>query len=396
MSDKPVPTELWHDSVAPLVTLADRFAASGMDEQQLLALFQQLLSGISMAYMGLFLGNSAYPDFWPNVNQAYNFLAPNPDSVYYVAQLDHQGTYSLSGFRGSVRTIDVQVGSGSFFTRGDVAAPSANLASYDLDELQMGKQGDFEVVLSAARPAGYTGNWWKLDKGASYLLVRQTAYDWIAEVDGRFAIERLDVPAARPPHTKPELEELLRSVSTWAENWSALGEKWVASYREQGMVNTLFVRGLTDVGGVDGQSYIEGQFELGQDEALIYETELPDRCHYWNVQLTDLRWSTLDYTHHQTSLNGHYAKLDKDGKFRAVISARDPGVANWLDTVGQQQGAILGRWTRCSSAPTPTLRKVKLDEVLDHLPADTALLSPQERDLMLRLRRKGIQLRRRW
>ena len=36
----------------------------------------------------------------------------------------------------------------------------------------------------------------------------------------------------------------------------------------------------------------------------------------------------------QSSLNGHQAVLDPDGVFRAVISARDPGVPNWLDTGG--------------------------------------------------------------
>ena len=50
-------------------------------------------------------------------------------------------------------------------------------------------------------------------------------------------------------------------------------------------------------------------------------------------------WETIDYANHQSSLNGFQAVLDDDGVFRAVVSARDPGVANWLDTAGHGQRA---------------------------------------------------------
>jgi hypothetical protein len=106
--------------------------------------------------------------------------------------------------------------------------------------------------------------------------------------------------------------------------------------------------------------------------------------------------NSLDYMNRQTSINGHTARLDKDGKFRAVISATDPGVPNWLDTVGYAKGTMFGRWTECSSGPTPTIAKVKLADVRNHLPSDTPVISAEARDAALRLRRKGAQLRRRW
>ena len=37
--------------------------------------------------------------------------------------------------------------------------------SHDLDDLALGDDGSFSVVLSAERPAGYDGDWWPLDPG---------------------------------------------------------------------------------------------------------------------------------------------------------------------------------------------------------------------------------------
>jgi hypothetical protein len=71
-------------------------------------------------------------------------------------------------------------------------------------------------------------------------------------------------------------------------------------------------------------------------------------------------------------------------------------VHNWLDTGGFTEGTIFGRWLQCSSAPVPALTKVKLAEVREHLPADTPVVSPEERLELLRRRRIGAQLRRRW
>ena len=105
---------------------------------------------------------------------------------------------------------------------------------------------------------------------------------------------------------------------------------------------------------------------------------------------------SIDWMNRQTSLNSWSAKLDKDGKFRAVISANDPGVPNWLDTAGYGKGGIIGRWTECSSAPAPVVTKVKLADVRKYLPANTPVVTAEARDTAIRLRRKGAQLRRRW
>jgi hypothetical protein len=100
--------------------------------------------------------------------------------------------------------------------------------------------------------------------------------------------------------------------------------------------------------------------------------------------------------HRQTSLNGAQACIDRDGRFRAVLAHRDPGLANWLDTAGNREGMLIGRWYRCSSQPTPVLVKVKFEELARLLPADAPRVTAAERQARLRERRLGAQLRRKW
>jgi hypothetical protein len=88
--------------------------------------------------------------------------------------------------------------------------------------------------------------------------------------------------------------------------------------------------------------------------------------------------------------------LDADRFFRAVISARDPGVHNWLDTSGYRRGAIQGRWFGADSTPTPAIRKLKIGEVRAALPPGTRFVTPAERDASIRARRIGAQMRIIW
>ena len=96
--------------------------------------------------------------------------------------------------------------------------------------------------------------------------------------------------------------------------------------------------------GVAGQAYTHGLIELGDDDVWVAECRIPPECSYWSVQLVDYAYSALDAMYTQASLNGHSAVADPDGVFRIVVCADDPGLANWLDTGGQQRVQIRFRW----------------------------------------------------
>jgi hypothetical protein len=90
------------------------------------------------------------------------------------------------------------------------------------------------------------------------------------------------------------------------------------------------------------------------------------------------------------------ARLSSDGMFRGIIALDDPGVPNWLDPAGYTEGGIYGRWYDCSSEPVPTITRVKLADLRDHLPPDTPVVTPAERADELRRRVRACQRRRRW
>jgi hypothetical protein len=99
-------------------------------------------------------------------------------------------------------------------------------------------------------------------------------------------------------------------------------------------VNKLKVLDVSQVGGLTGQSYYEGAYDLGDDEALVIEARVPAKGVYRSLILGNDIQETTDWYNNHSSLNDSQAKPDRDGVLRVVVSATDPGVPNWLDTAG--------------------------------------------------------------
>ena len=85
--------------------------------------------------------------------------------------------------------------------------------------------------------------------------------------------------------------------------------------------------------------------------------------------------------------------MDSDGLVRVVLCARDPGVANWLDTAGHSNGPIILRCVRTETAPTPTTRVVTFDDIRAALPSDTTTVTAEERASILAARRHAVHER---
>ena len=103
---------------------------------------------------------------------------------------------------------------------------------------------------------------------------------------------------------------------------------------------------------------------------------------------------SLDYASRQSSLNHATAHVDADGRVRYVISRRDPGVQNWLDTAGLPEGSFLARWTHCDEYPSGiSSRVIGLADLDDHLPAGTPRVTPDERARVIAARQAAISRR---
>lgn len=356
-------------------------------------LYDQVMMNIVQGYFQYFGAEPDHPDFGPHYNSVMR-LQPNPDDTYMRTPVDGTGIYRITGERGTVRLLTLTLGEE---TIGMAEQPGGQTAEYDLDQsITFAGNGAFELILSDERPAGHVGNWLRMPPDTRGVLVRQRSYDWGGEREARIAIERLDVDALKPRPDLATVENRLTRLAEFAERHSRQWLKYQDIMRQKGLINRIEHHGFTELGGIQVQVYWWGIFEVEPDEALILETDIPANAPYWNVQLNDQIWNTLEYVWRQSSLNGYQARPDTDGKFRAVISIEDPGVPNWLDTVGRTQGSVVGRWYRCETNPVPALKKVKLAEIRTHLPQATPQVSPQERDAQIRARARGAQLRRRW
>ena len=307
----------------------------------------------------------------------------NPDAIYFNAYLAPEASYVVSGVRGTTADLSFQVMDGTYSAEG---APST-LAAFDDRELDVGADGRFEWRF---------GPELGLTKGST-LIVREVYDDWTTEDRGQIRIQRLDT--AGRPRPAPTPERVAKRYAVAAKllvgrinTWFAFPE-WF-TYQEP--VNTLTLPASTP-GGLASQYSSIGHYSLADDEALVVTVPVSE-CAYQAIQIGSRWYVSTDYEHHQTSLSKSQSRADPDGMFRYVVSERDPGIANWLETCGHPQGVMMLRWQRLSrslgASDGPAVEVVALDSLADHLPhLDQNRVTPQERTTRIAARQVGIARR---
>jgi hypothetical protein len=396
MTDLPT----WAEQMRALEKVSDNLIAKWRPDGATAAEVQDMnklaLSILAEGYLCRVYTDAKRPVFMPLWNYAFNQGGPDPDYVYSTTEIDATGVYRISGYRGTTRFVEITEQGFDMMSPGDMGAGGPAPRTHDLDDdVTVGPDGYFSAILSATRPDGYDGDWWELDPGCRRLLMRKCSCDWNHEIDARVAIERLDDGGA--DMTPEEIARRFSDLAAWIEGMIGFDMQLVRYYREHHGVNT-FLRStkIDEMGGLPAQAYYDGIHEIDDDEALIIETAIPEKVRYWQALVADDRFATLDWVNRQSSLNDVQAHIDSDGKFRAVICRLDPGVPNWLDKGDYPWGVIQMRWNHANEYPDPTIKKVPFAELREHLPADTPVVTPAEREEQLRIRREGAQLRRIW
>jgi hypothetical protein len=389
----------WTDQIRALEgvgsNLLSKWRPNGATDAEVQDMNRLALSILAEGYLCRVYTDARRPVFMPLWNYAFNQGGPDPDYVYSTVEVDPVGTYRISGYRGTSRFVEITQQHFDMMSPVMISAGKTINRTLDLDDLTLGDDGYFSVVMSAVRPSDHAGDWWELDASAHRLLMRRCSCDWAHEVDARVAIERLDDLGS--DMSPAEIGRRFSELANWIEGTIEFDMQLVRYYREHHGVNE-FKRSqwIDDKGGLPRQAYYDGIHEIDDGEALILQTELPETCRYWQALVGDDRFCTVDWVNRQSSLNDTQAHIDSDGRFRAVISRLDPGVPNWLDKGDYPWGIIQMRWNLASSYPDPTIKKVPFAELRDHLPADTPPVTPEERRQHLRRRREGAQLRRIW
>jgi hypothetical protein len=301
-----------------------------------------------------------------------------PDCLYTRATMRGGESYRLFGNRGTARYVGLQTMNGI-----------ASTANALVDELDTNADGNFEVVLAADE---HDGNWMRIEGAHPTLTVRHFFYDWDTETPSSLRIERISEPIQR---NAPAVDR----DSVVSRQLVALGDfvhdnlDFFLRFGEAAPPNGFLPPiDRTAMGAAAENKPVIGRWELGADEALILEVEPPQGV-YWSFSLGNPWWETIHYGRHQSSLNAHQTVVDSDGLVRVVLCERDPGVANWLDTAGFSNGAMILRCVRTTTAPTPRARVVAFDEIASALPADTSRITAAERASIIERRRRAVHER---
>lgn len=318
---------------------------------------------------------------------------PAADMVYHWCFIDGARSYRVWGRRGTTLFADLQLFTGYF---GDESMRA--LGNYDLDAFVTGPDGTFDVVLS---PRPHEGHWIGLDptEHGCMIQLRDTWYDWQAERGVEIHIETLDRVADTMVLPEQELNRRLAKAGRLVEQCTARALGYARHTRQSAGGSNAFsvVLGAAssnqDHGANPRAGYVAMVWDIAPDEALLIEGEVP-AARYWSLQLMDLWWGTLDFSYHQSGLNGRQLQVDDDGRFRAVLCFDDPAVPNWLDPIGTPVGQCLLRWYDGALERAPGVRRIRLADLHEHLPAATPRVTPEQRAAQLAQRARDSL--RRW
>ncbi|MET0660891.1 MAG: hypothetical protein ABW110_22355 [Steroidobacteraceae bacterium] len=350
---------------------------------------RHVLMLLSQAYLQIFATRVEQPDWVPHTGPLFPWGAANHDTIYQFAPLDANGVYRVAGKKGSEIIASLMFRRGGPNTGEVHGAP---LGEIDVQALSCGPDGKFSVVLSKEKPRECPGEWFAIPPLTTGLVARHVTVE-PTDVDGVWSIERLD--RCGPPAIQDDVAERMRLMSSFVNRLNRLVITWLKKQRDESGVNRFVPERFQGHGGIALQLYYQAVFELEADEALILESELPESVLYWSVQLFDPFYNAIDFVLHASARNFRQAHIDTDGKARFVIAKEDPGVANWLDPAGYLRGGVMWRWHTASSFPEPTLKRVKLAQLADHLPADVHRVDTAQRRAERATRIAQYQSRRR-
>lgn len=344
-------------------------------EADLLEGLQYLAGGIAACTHLAFDYDRDHPFLQSGTGPFTKMGLDNPDTLYFGTRVQAGRDYVVTGTRGTTTDLSFQLLGGEYT---DDNVPDSETA-FDDRQLDIGANGDYE--------------WRFTPKTNAQLVIREVYNDWSAQ-RGKVAIARVDTAGTAPPPLTNDLiekrfavagKQLVQRIKTWLQfpQWFYMNIP----------VNTMVAPRLTP-GGLATQYSSAGHFELTPDQALVITLPATD-APYLGFQLGSLWYISLDYINHQSSLNGTQAQVDADGKIRIVVADRNPGLTNWVETLGHRKGFLQFRWQRVSreltEADGPTVELLDIDDVAGYLPFhDSNEISPEDWRARIALRQKQI------
>lgn len=282
----------------------------------------------------------------------------NPDAEYHNVSIDGQYDYLITGNVGDVTYFSFTVAAGQGMT-------PRYLAGFIADrDLTLDDKGNFTLILSKQKPE-QDANWIQIPEDASGILVRE----YIANRKTYIPVEmNIEVLGGNPDYTPPSDEEIANSLIGTSYAYYMLSSLHKLVLPELMTEANRFIITDSDVlgGAISSEDnlYMIGSFQIADDEALIVKAT-PPKTRYWNLTL-ETRWhETYDYLERATSRTLADVEYSEDGTVEFMISHKDTGHPNWLDTSGHNFGFMTFRWLegKGGDVAPPSVNVVKLADL---------------------------------
>ncbi len=378
--------DAWNRVCDRLRQLGDRISAEpfGTSDSAVLEGFEHLVDQAALWLSWETLhADPTRPFFHRHNDLTSQWGGPNADNVYRHCRIDPNRRYVIRGRMHSCDEFLLAVRAG-FMHR-----PTwGTLAQITASDHNIGPGDEFELHFGGDHPDAIT-----LPDGAVMLSVREYYFDWKADEPATFTVECLD-PQPSPVFDSAALEHRLDESLSEMEESIEYWNDYLRENRADRTDNSFVAPTLKVAKGLSIARYKFCFWDLAEDEALIIEADEP-KARYWAVQLYAMHtFELVDPFGAVTSRNHTQSALSADGRARFVLAASDPGIANWLDTKGRQNGLCTFRWFWPSTDTEPAMstRVARLADVPDLL-AGEPLVSRDERAVELASRQAHLRWR---
>jgi hypothetical protein len=312
-----------------------------------------------------------HPQLFQSQSEYRKLLVDNPDVRYGFCALDDTRSYRLVGTRGKAAYVGLTFGTP--VGKGAVGGRTGTTGQAHLDEFELGANGEVDILIAPAdkMPDPRPRNSIVLEPGTAQVALRETFFDRWNDTPSELRIELVD-PVAPPVLGADELAANMEFAALFVQFVAATA----VSMWHDSASNTNTFGGTAGSAHVQAQedevrshsnpemTYHGGRWVLGDGEALVVTVhDPPNEFLYWGLTTTTAWMESLDYRYTTTNLNNHTAKRSADGDWRLVISPRDPGVDNWIDTQGRLEGYMIVRWVLADNPPHPTCEIVPIDSL---------------------------------
>ena len=300
----------------------------------------------------------------------------NPDNIYRVIPISSDSRYELHGVR--FNPAPAQVTYELMDSVPGLDGIGEQIALLQDRDMVVGPDGSFTITLDPD-PADRRPNHIRTTPEARCLFIRDSLSDWTTQ-----QADKLTIVRTAGPHTPPRTEQELIDLAVWlvphyAQFWQDLRDGYVV---HMDLKTNAFDPPFARPGG--WQFIANSHWQVADDEAFVFTTD-PRGAPYHAVLIANHWWITLNGARHSASFNTAQARPNADGSYSFVISPRDPGAHNWLDTASLHTGIVQVRWqglpAEVSALPAAItdVRLVKLAELKSHMRPETVWLTSEER-----------------